>query len=567
MPGPARPVAPAFASLGRTRVPPVGARDDGTREIPSDSPVPAPSAGAGPDAPDVREALINPGAASEPEPKRIRTERTPAASPGLAQADHLFKSRRFDEAGRIYAAMAARKLLPDERRPHWAYCRIVAVVRRINARPRTAREWDAIEAEVRDIQRLTPGNWYAEYLINKVAEARRSRRRPPAPSDGLVVRGSAPEDSAPQLQPQADPQPQAQAPARRRLLGRSRGTPAAPIQPGSPADGPPAPAGDSSTILNLPISPSEPAPAERGLRGEGDERSPSPRRGEGRGEGGSESSPAPSSALRAPSPQGGEGDASLAWQVHETANFRIHHCDPALAERAGAVAESARTAQAQRWGSTARSTAWSPRCELYLYPTAKQYAEATGQPERSPGISTMSTNEVRVLSRRMSLRADNPLLLTATLPHEVTHIVLADLFVARQIPRWADEGLAVLAEPAAEQHRRQADLKEPLDGGRVFKVGQLMTMDYPAPEDWPLFYAQSVSLTQFLVEQGPPQRFIQFVRDSQRHGAEAALRDVYQIDGLAALQERWQAYARQQIAVDVASSRDPDTRPSDTRRD
>jgi hypothetical protein len=262
-------------------------------------------------------------------------------------------------------------------------------------------------------------------------------------------------------------------------------------------------------------------------------------------------------------------DASgpISWQVHETLNFRIYHCDPALAERVAAVAESVRTAQGQRWGSTAARTPWSPRCDLFVYPTAKSYAEATGQPQSSPGISTMSNNGARVLSRRMSLRADNPLVLTTTLPHEVTHIVLADLFVAQPIPRWADEGLAVLAEPASEQLHRQADLKEPLDADRAFKVGQLMTMDYPDPNDWRLFYAQSVSLTLFLVEQGPPERFIQFVRDSQRNGAEAALRDVYQIDGLAALQERWLDYARRRVAVDVASSREVEAAPADVRRD
>ncbi len=351
---------------------------------------------------------------------------------------------------------------------------------------------------------------------------------------------------------------------RRRLFGRQRETSAAPIQPGSPADGPPAPAppaADSNPILNLPVNSSEPGSEDSiGVRSEGRatrsedvaDRSFTPR------------SPNPEPRAANPEPS---SESPIAWQVHETSNFRIYHCDPALAERAGAVAESVRTAQAKRWGSSAAGASWSPRCELYLYPTAALYADATGQPQRSPGISTMSTNEVRVLSRRMSLRADNPLLLTSTLPHEVTHIVLADLFVARPIPRWADEGLAVLAEPATERRHRQADLKEPLEGGRVFKVGQLMTMDYPAPEDWQLFYAQSVSLTQFLVEQGPPQRFIQFVRDSQRQGAEAALRDVYQIEGLAALQERWLTYARQHVAVDVASSRDPDTAPADVRRD
>src|SRR5262249_3893321 len=160
-------------------------------------------------------------------------------------------------------------------------------------------------------------------------------------------------------------------------------------------------------------------------------------------------------------------------------NFRIYHADPALGERAAAVAESVRTAQARRWGSTATRAPWTPRCDLYLYPTAGSYAKATGQPEMSPGLSTMSNNGVRVLSRRMSLRADTPVLLTTTLPHEVTHIVLADLFVAHTIPRWADEGLAVLAEPATEQRHRQADLKEPLDAGRVFEAGRLMAMDYP----------------------------------------------------------------------------------------
>ena len=83
-----------------------------------------------------------------------------------------------------------------------------------------------------------------------------------------------------------------------------------------------------------------------------------------------------------------------------------------------------------------------------------------------------------------------------------------------------------------------------------------MKMDYPDQKDWRLFYAQSVSLTRFLAEQGPPERFIQFVRDAQRDGAEAALRDVYQIDGLADLHKRWTAHARNQLAVETASGRD-----------
>ncbi len=207
------------------------------------------------------------------------------------------------------------------------------------------------------------------------------------------------------------------------------------------------------------------------------------------------------------------------------------------------VAESVRTAQAKRWASPAARSSWSPRCDLYLYPTSQSYAQGTGQPEVSPGISTMSNNGVRVLSRRMNLPAHNPLFLSTTLPHEVTHIVLADVFIAQQIPRWADEGLAVLAEPLTEQRSREAEIQGPLESGRIFQVGQLMAMDYPDQKDWRLFYAQSVSLTRFLVDQGPPERFLQFVRDSQRIGTAAALHDVYQIDGLTELQNRWVTHA------------------------
>ena len=43
---------------------------------------------------------------------------------------------------------------------------------------------------------------------------------------------------------------------------------------------------------------------------------------------------------------------------------------------------------------------------------------------------------------------------------------------------------------------------------------------YPSAEAWNLYYAQSVSLTPFLVEQGNPEQFVSFVRSAQRKGVE-----------------------------------------------
>ena len=255
------------------------------------------------------------------------------------------------------------------------------------------------------------------------------------------------------------------------------------------------------------------------------------------------------------------GTSAGRWQVLDSSNFRIYHGDPALAARVAQAAESARLDLLKRWASKAARPSWQPPCEIYLYPSAKQYALMTGQPEDSPGFSTMGMNQGRIISRRVNLRADHPSLVQAVLPHEITHVILADHFTEQQIPRWADEGLAVLSEPVDEQQRRAADLVTPLADNRLFAVDALMNMDYPDNRYWGLYYAQSVSMTRFLVEQGTPAQMIQFLQDSQREGYETALRRLYKIDGFPDLQRKWLAYARSKASngrVATAPATGPD---------
>jgi hypothetical protein len=251
-----------------------------------------------------------------------------------------------------------------------------------------------------------------------------------------------------------------------------------------------------------------------------------------------------------------ETATSGTWQVHETANFRIFHHDAGLAESAAEVAESVRASQAKRWSSPSTQRSWTPRCEIYLYPSGESLAQATGQPDTSPGFSAMEVNGSRIVARKVHLRADHAQLREAILPHEVTHVVLADLFVAQPLPRWADEGIAVMAEPSTEQQLKVAELRDPLESGRIFPLDKLMSLDYPDAKDWGLYYAQSVSLTRFLAEQGSPEAFVRFVRASQQKGLQVALRDVYQIAGLDMLQQRWLDYARRQVATQRTSMAD-----------
>jgi len=273
-------------------------------------------------------------------------------------------------------------------------------------------------------------------------------------------------------------------------------------------------------------------------------------------------SPAPTPApTPAPNPAAARiGTAAGRWQSIDTANFRIYHADPALAAQVAQAAEAARRDQLKRWSKPTTRAGWQPLCEIYLYPTARQYASMTGQPEDSPGFSTMGMNAGRITSRRINLRADHPTVVQAVLPHEITHVILADHFTEKQIPRWADEGLAVLSEPVDEQQRRAADLNKPLADNRLFAVDVLMSMDYPDERYWSLYYAQSVSLTRFLVEMGTPAQMIQFLQESQRDGYEPALRRVYRIEGYPDLQRRWIAYARTKADTRNVATTRPDAK-------
>jgi hypothetical protein len=484
----------------------------------------------------------SPSLISAPEKSAGRGESSPKPPmPSLEEGDRLFTAGLYDEAGRCYAALARESRLPARRNVHWAYCRYRGVANRINHQPRTTREWDEITTEIASIQRLAPNIWYGEYLRKKVAEVRRSGRSPVTKSDNLVVRGSEPDESQKQPEPQSRRFP--------RLFGKSRAvasaqTEAAPVA-ASPSD-------SGERPLNLPGGSSQPATDSVAEIGPGADPMPT-----GNGPA-ARSRPSQDAAVN----RAGADAEGVAWQLYETPNFRVFHHDARLAAAAGNAAESVRAAQAKRWASPAGERPWTPPCDLYLYPSGKIFAQETKQPETSPGFSTMMCNGNRVVARRINLRADHPLLVTAILPHEVTHVVLADLFTDQQIPRWADEGIAVLAEPRSEQATRAAELQEPLQAGRVFDLRKLMAMEYPDAKDWSLYYAQSVSVTRFLVEQGPPEKFVQFVQNSQREGTEGALRGTYGIGGFAELQDQWTRYARQRLTPVKEASRDPASQPA-----
>ena len=62
------------------------------------------------------------------------------------------------------------------------------------------------------------------------------------------------------------------------------------------------------------------------------------------------------------------------------------------------------------------------------------------------------------------------------------HVVLASQFTGKPVPRWADEGMAVLTEPAEKVELHRRNLARCRQEGQLFEVGRLMQLaDYPQP--------------------------------------------------------------------------------------
>jgi hypothetical protein len=230
------------------------------------------------------------------------------------------------------------------------------------------------------------------------------------------------------------------------------------------------------------------------------------------------------------------------WLVAQTANFRIYHRQSReFAEKMARIAESTRTTLLQRWFGE-EDTRWPQRCEVVLYEDPRAFSAATGAPPQAPALTRIDAEGGRVLGRHIYLHSATAEMLRCILPHEVTHSVIADHF-GRRIPRWADEGMAVLTEPRDRITGHLRLLPRWRDEGLVVSPRQLFDMgDYPPPHAWGSFYAQSVSLVQFLSQEKGPQTFAHFLRDGLKDGYAPALERYYGWD-FGELDRRWRRHA------------------------
>ena len=249
-------------------------------------------------------------------------------------------------------------------------------------------------------------------------------------------------------------------------------------------------------------------------------------------------------------PRGELGEAAVAvrylrrldgWSVAETENFRIlHNQKRELVQKVAQVAERTRLAMHRKWfGDTPDD--WLPRCKIYLHATHLGYELETGVKD-TLGHALIRLDGRQVDSRSIHVYCTAPNLVQDVVPHEVTHAVLAGHFGKHDVPRWADEGMALLSQPRDSIDEFTRVLPKHREDGDLFALEVLMTTEESALTNTVEFYAQSVSVVDFLVAWKGPQEFTEFLWDSFHTDYGRALKQHYGVRGFADLDKRWQAY-------------------------
>lgn len=109
-----------------------------------------------------------------------------------------------------------------------------------------------------------------------------------------------------------------------------------------------------------------------------------------------------------------------------------------------------------------------------------------------------------------------------------------------ELPIWADEGMAVLADPAAKQQLHLRDLQRARRQHSERRLAELPADgNVPTCADAPPFYGQSLSLVKFLVDRKTPAEFVRFLHAAGELGYDAALRECYGLAGIAELERQW----------------------------
>jgi hypothetical protein len=210
---------------------------------------------------------------------------------------------------------------------------------------------------------------------------------------------------------------------------------------------------------------------------------------------------------------------------HQTTNFEVEAPTEEIARTIGEAAEKHRKQLAEAWLGK-ELPAWSSRCPIQVTITLGK-----------GGSTSFAFDSGKVLSQEMKVQGTLEQLLISVVPHEVMHTILAHHF-RQPVPRWADEGAAILIETNAERELHSKLLSHILETNRSFPLRRLLTLrDYPS--DVMVLYGQGYAVTKFLVEKKGRPTFLNFVARGMKDGWDTAAKECYGFPDVERMEVAW----------------------------
>ena len=191
-------------------------------------------------------------------------------------------------------------------------------------------------------------------------------------------------------------------------------------------------------------------------------------------------------------------DKSEDWKVLESPGFRIHHRNLEVAQR---VAKSLRfhfARIADLMALDPHEVPWPVSCDVHLYAGGAEFREATGQAKHVQAISIIRKQGQTLQSHAIHAIQTDPLLLSASLAHELSHLMVGTMTDHRPFKAVMNEGIALQVEPPC-RHRQFARLFARIKKPR--SVSKLLGMSEVHPPT-PDFYAEAYRLMAVLIERG-----------------------------------------------------------------
>ena len=216
---------------------------------------------------------------------------------------------------------------------------------------------------------------------------------------------------------------------------------------------------------------------------------------------------------------------------------------------------------------------WTQPLPLRIFKDHREYVIEAGMPQWSGGGFWVRPDGAGGILRGVDLFACDekgkfiPDLISKTLPHELTHVVLHELFGERAfgtLPRAINEGLAMYSEEGT-QVLYEKELSDAVKRGVYYKLADLFEMtNYPPNVG--LFYAQAASATRYLIEHMKADQFQTFLDEIKKgQSVSSALQTAMLVTGdpIAAVEKNWLDMMKEK-AAEYAKAPPPKTTDTKT---